>query len=411
MDADDNKHKYGYRCMAGIYNPLTTQKPIGAITNFFLIKADLTSYDQRPNNLWATLGVNMARFSLNSYARTRFRDVNIPKNTRQSGKYIMVKKNSSGYNYPINAYNEVTYRYVVGGASFTYGVENGLTETSDGYGVLSVDEFKNEQTFWSMLTGNVTFQWNNANNQDYTTWKCAYGGSYDLVTTDHLFPVCGVADTNLIALQEDNLTKMKLESTSYNRPIRIDMGHNQRPGYNPDAWSKLEWKQLGGSGDDGSPDAVPDEDPTRNHKWKFYFNHHPWEEINTKNLIDPWATQLLGKKVLITDGLPVFKASFDGTVDMKMYFYCQAGHNLACGFLKTPFDNTLSGYNIDSNLKLRDFDDTKYTTNMWPINQEVELRMDVKQGDILWIKAIDTNDTSAFVGAKTTQITLKSNKE
>ena len=76
------------------------------------------------------------------------------------------------------------------------------------------------------------------------------------------------------------------------------------------------------------------------------------------------------------------------------------------GFRTVPFDNTYYGYIIDSSLNLRDFSDNPYTTNVWEIDKEYEVRMDVQKDQVIYVKAVDTSNQYGFVGAKTTQIKM-----
>ena len=399
LDGSGNKVKYGYRCMARRFSTPTTQKPNGALTNFFISRNDV--------NLWVGnyLQYGWARFGLTYNSRTSFREVTIPETNYKIGKYMILDEDSNGNLYSYNQTSNYTYRFYTGGSSFTHGVNNGITTTSSGFGSFSTSgNFVNNKKYWSMDIGEVTYNWDNPSGTDYSTWRCLYGTSFDTTSSYATMPVCGYTNDSVIALRRKKQTEMTIQENNFNWNLYYTVRGVLFLFSDEDTRYIIDKAASTGG---LNPDKMTTDTTA---PWTFWFNCHPYEQVNTSNLIDNYATNVLGRTVNITDGIPVFKASFDGTVDMKIYFYCQAGHTLGCGFKKEPFVNTPMGYTIDTSLKLRDFNDVLYPNNLWPTNQEVDIRMDVKKNDVIWIKAVDTNDDYAFVGAKTNQIKLTSDK-
>ena len=394
LDGSGNKVKYGYRCMARTFNVPVTQKPIGAKTFFFMSRND-NDMDFRYRYGWA-------RFGLTYNTRTGLGEVKIPEDTYQIGKYFEIDETSNGYIYSNNKLDEYEYYFYTGGSSFTYNVDNGITEDTNAHGTLTVDgPFKNEDENWGLKTGQASYVWDHqCDDHSYDTWRCLYGTSFKLTDSDMLFPHCGVTNDSIYALRKKNRTKMTIQDNSY----VWNLYYTERGvywGQNADILKRWDKAANRSRGDDKmtTDNTFP---------WTFYMNCHPYEQINTKNLIDQTASQVLGEKVLITDGIPVFKASFDGIVDMKIKLHRTAGHRIGFGLKKERFKNTYYGYNIDGALNLRDFSDTRITSNMLDTDDEIEMRMDVKKSDIIWIKIVDVDDQYGFAGVETTQIKLTS---
>ena len=399
IDSGGNKVKYNFRAMSRMFNIPTTQVPKGAITNFFISRSDIPDNEQH----------GWARFGLTYGTRTSFNDVIVPETGYQTGKYFLVDETSDGSLFSINEVNEMTYRFYTGGSSFTHGVYNQASSTTSNNGTLSTaEDFKNNNNFWSMKVGQVTYTYHHQNNiHDYDSWRCAYGTSFNNSKSYMTMPVCGVTDNSIIALRKSNLVKMTLQDTVYTwnlyYTIRSVYAWNNTTNGRYDHSNEADGDPTGKW---SSPNAMPS---LATFPWKFYFNCHPYETINTKSLIDDTATTLLGKEVKITDGIPVFKVPRDGIVDMKVKFVKPTTSTITtCGatFRNEPFKNTYYGYNYSANLNCRDFDNVKYATNMWDIDKEYNVRMDVKKGDVIYVKAVDITDEFGVVGVKTTQIKL-----
>ena len=99
----------------------------------------------------------------------------------------------------------------------------------------------------------------------------------------------------------------------------------------------------------------------------------------------------------------------DGTLDIKMQFMGDPTHGYACGWQKKEFEpNNSTACQIDGSLHLRDFNDVS-RGNTVSVDDELDFRMDVKKGDTIWIRCVDTSDQYGFVGAKT--ISIKNTKK
>ena len=410
LDSSGNKVKYGYRCMARRYNIKTTQKPVGAITNLMIIRANNSMND---NDTSRSKSFAMARVSMNHYNRTSIGDVHVPKDNYQIGKYMMIKKRSDGTFYPFNQYDDVTYRYYIGGQSFTYDVNcsfpaYGGSDPSAYYsynGTWTHDEMKNEDKFWGLKIGNAKWVWEQQINQSYNydNMRTIYGGAFEYSETPEVFPLVAYTASDIYALDNDRLAEQALESVSYDRHLRLDRGldiyqcDNIGSSYNV-------WVATGqGAGD---PDYENPEDPGgATVPWTFYFNHHPYQTLNTRNLVDNAISQVLGRSIKLTSGIPVCKATMDGIIDIKMEFMGNPAHSYACGWQKKEFEpNDSIACQIDSSLKLRNFDDESISSSTVTVGSELNFRMNVSKGDTIWIRCVDTSDQYGFVGAKTNSI-------
>ena len=139
----------------------------------------------------------------------------------------------------------------------------------------------------------------------------------------------------------------------------------------------------------------------------FNFNCHPYELINTRDLLDNTASILYGKAVKITDGLPICKITSDGVLDMKLTLWRADGTgDVAFGLSDEPLRNEVPAYRIKGALNLRDFNDNRITTNTFT-QGEHEFRVDVKKGTTLWIKSFAVGNDYGFSGVKSTELKLK----
>ena len=392
--------KYNYRVMARKFNMTETRKPVGAITNLFMIKVDndLNGFWESNFDSNTSIGWGMFRLGMNFDTRTGFGDVTVPDDgSYQTGKYFMISKNKYGI-YPANQMSEVTYRYYVSGSSFTYGVKN-LPAVSDswaGFGTANIDEMKNQNTYWSFNYANAEYHWTDEQEDAWNTWRNVYGTTYQKTDADSLFPICGIAQDDCIALKTENVPKMTLQDNAYVWTTFTQYGTAMRKKGDMDKMVN-QWVNNSTGG------TIP-VDVTLN------FNCHPYESINTEDLLDSTSSIIYGKAVKITDGLPICKVTANGVLDMKLTLWRANGTgNVAFGLSNEPLTNETASYRIKSDLKLRDFDDNRITTNTFS-QGEHEFRVDVKKGDTLWIKTVAVGDDYGFSGAKTTELKLKAER-
>ncbi len=414
IDAGGNKVKYGYRCMARRYSPLTTQKPIGAITNLLICRVNAAlNVVTEP-----VLSESIARVSMNYNRRTAMGDVHVPRDNYQIGKYMMIKKRNDGTYYPYNQYNDITYRYFVGGQSFTYDTRPNfpdLTGTGIDYndnGTWTHDDFTNNNPFWGLKIGTAKWVWEQQKEQDYTydDMRTIFGGSFEYQTTEEVFPLVSYTANDLYMLDYDRLPEMTVDTVEYNRNLRLDRGLEiwKTGAMDPILFAKWHAPDDTITGDNHTDDGEEiNEDPDGGTvPWTFRFNHHPYIQMNSKNLVDNYISDTIGKPVKLTSGLPVCTATMDGILDIKMKFMGDSTHGFACGWQKKEFEpNNSTACQIDGSLHLRDFNDVSrgITVNA---NDEIDFRMDVKKGDTIWIRCVDTSDQYGFVGAKTTSIKI-----
>ena len=397
-DSSGNKVLYNYRVMARKFNMPTTQKPIGAITNLFLMKADVLNgadYDTSDN-----IGWGLYRLGMTYGYRTSFGDVTIPNDgTYQTGKYLLYENTLYG-KAPYNYLTEATYRFYTSGSSFTYNVDNlpKMNDTWAAEGTPVIDEMKNENDFWSFNYGNASFQWGNGAGTAYNSWRTVYGTTYEDNRSYGLFPICAVADDDCISLRNSYISKMALQETSYDWTGYTQIGLAQRLKSNKDELKSF-WN--------GQTDPVG-----RQTTLKFYFNCHPYEQLNTRDFIDKTASTLYGETVKITDGLPICKINNTGVLDMKLTLWRADGTgDVAIALGTTRRQNTYYSYHMnDTPIHLRDFNDVSYgNRNTYP-QGEHEFRLDVKKGDTLWIKTLAVGSEYGFSGAKTNELKLKVEK-
>ena len=396
LDAGGNKIKYGYRTMARRYAAPTTQKPVGARTAIFISRGDIASAN--------TSGY--ARFAIDNATRTGLSLVNLPKDGNyKTGKFLMydeIELNQIKYKYPRQFTSEYIYYYCLSGAARTVTAGNNPGQYCD-YDVVGtftqLDEFKNERTDWSLAEANVKWVWDNQEgNEAYSTIKCIYGTSFEKQDTTSQIPICGVLNQTPIGLSKTNETRMTLQETPLSWNLYTYFGAFWADGIE----QKMDmWKGW----DDGRQGT----------NVSINFNCHPYQTINLSDMVDYYSSSVLDKPVLLTDGVPVCKATVDGYVDIKMEFIGEAGHQIGFGIKKERLANMPGSYNIDANL--RDFNDVKYSTrsspNIAPAGSVQEMRLDVKKDDVIFIKCVDATYGSSsdytLCGVRTQEIKQTSN--
>ena len=329
----------------------------------------------------------------------------------------MIKKYKDNVFYPYNQYDDITYRYFVGGQSFTYDTSPSFPNRYADYtnysaeGTWTHDEMKNENKFWGLEIGTAKWVWAEQLNQDYQydAMRTIYGGSFEYAENPEIFPMVAYTSNNVYALDQDRLSEMALESVSRNRNLRLDRGLDI---YQIADMSRAfnTWLSPPSAPGSDEPDYEYPTDPAGGTvPWTFYFNHHPWQRINTSELIDNNISDVIGRPIKLTSGIPVCEAIMDGTLDIKMEFIGNSSHTYNCGWQKKEFEpSSTTACGIDSSLHLRDFDDNTRGSTIG-VNIEENFRMDVKKGDVIWIRCVDASDQYGFVGAKT--ISIKNSKK
>ena len=384
--------KYGYRCMAKSYSAPTTQKPEGAIVNFFLANALMgnTSGDFR--------GGGFARIGMDSgSSRTGLYDVNVPSSGRKTGKYIMLSKYNNKL-YPVNNYNEIIYRY--------YATGSGAAHQYTGYPTVdptintvtwTFPTFKIEDNYWKLNVSPVNVHWDGGSGGLWDNINIFYGGSYEVIEDVNVIPNVGKVTGDALGLQNSNITKMRLQENTYNWTFYP---------YN----YFYTWKQDGVD-TSGNPIWVPSiaiANTQPDVSTTFYFNCHPYETVTLSDLIDYDATVAYGEgNVSIYGGLPIFKATSAGEVTMKIKFKSDLDHDVRIGLKKSQFANDET-YTIDASLGLRNENDVKYTNNKFSNGTEYTFKMDVNRDDVIWIKTYDDSSDLGFTGAVTNGIVLVS---
>ena len=394
-DSSGNKVLYNYRVMARKYNMPTTQKPIGAITNLFLMKADLLHQSQDNADY---VGWTLYRLGMTYDKRTSFGDIIVPSDgTYQIGKYILYENGTYGKS-PAHYNDDITYNFYASGSSFTYGVVNGpkMDDGWTGQGTPTIEEMKNENTYWSCTYGNAEMHWDNETSPDYVNWRTVYGTSYKENRTYSLFPISAVANDDFMGLRTTYVPRMTLQESSYNWTGFTQLGVGQRS-----KADKSVYKSYWSGQSEGGRTTI-----------KFNFNCHPYEELNTADFVDKTASTLYEEPIKITDGLPICKVDDDGVIDMKLYLWRADGTgDVAFGLGTTRRANSYYSYYMnDTPINLRDFNDVSYgNRNTYP-QGEHEFRVTVKKGDTLWIKTLAVGNDYGFSGAKTNELKLKVEK-
>ena len=202
--------RYGYRCMAKSYSVPSTQKPAGAIVNFFLANALCGSND----NYWR--GGGWARIGMTGGdSRTGLYDVNVPSTGRQNGKYIMFNKYNNKL-YPTHKYDEMEYRYYATGSGgahqFTGYPTTSPTTTTVTW---TFPEFRIQENYWCLNPGNASVVWDGGTGGSWDNIKIFYGGSYKATENTSVIPNVGRIVGSVYGLQQDNLTKMRIQENTY----------------------------------------------------------------------------------------------------------------------------------------------------------------------------------------------------
>ena len=385
--------RYGYRCMAKKWTVPTTQKPKGAVTNFFTGNIIGAENDSRS-------GAGFARIGLTMESRTGLYDINIPASGLQNGLYVMldkykVEEGVEKY-YPTNVYSNILYRYYVTGSGAAATWDGWIPEGSTDSGVTwTFPDFRITETeYWKIGVDNAYAYWNAASSHTWDFIKVFYGGTYENTESINVVPVTGkISESNIYGLLTENLTRMRLQDDYYDWKT---FGRNQ-------FWSrKYSW-----------PDWYEDVSIGVNNEptLRFYFNCHPYDNaVKPSEFIDYYATKALAdeekKTVAIYGGLPLFRTPSNGEVTVKIKFKSYLNHSVVVGLGKSQFKNDET-YTIDSDLNLRDKDNVKYTSNTFDRDKEYVFKLDVMKDDVIWIKTCDASSDTGFTGAITNSILLE----
>lgn len=390
--------KYNYRCMAKEYTVPETRKPVGAIVNLFYavtkVLTDATSNTQSGITYWNSV---WHRIGMNNASRTGLFDVAVPDTGLQSGKYIMLDKhNDSGKYYATNRYDDVTYRYYSSGSGVAANNEGWLDFNSTDQTVTwNFPTFRITETeYWKIELGEASAYWNAiGHTTSYDQVYVMYGPSYDLKESINVIPVVGSVNSTVYGLLTKDLTRMRLQDTTYNWTSYAYSAITRVVDANKSSRRQLYIR------------SAPS-DPIIN----FTFNCHPYDDnVKLQDLIDYEATVAYAdeekKTVAIYGGLPVFRATGTGEVTMKIEFMSDLDNDVYVGLSKQQFKNN-AVYTIDSDLNLRNENDVKYTNNKFANDTEYTFKMDVQKDDVVWIKTYDASDDKGFTGAKTNSIFL-----
>ena len=303
--------------------------------------------------------------------------------------------NYPGKYYAVNRYNDITYRY--------YTTGSGVAKWNDGWPDFDATDWDvvwvfptfeiTETEYWKVELGTAAAYWNSVGGlTSYDDINVMYEPSYDATESINVIPIVGSINETVYGLLTNDLTRMKLQDTSYDwncyaqsRITRIEdaIGTNR----------KQIWQ---------SPWPTP--------TITFKFNCHPYDSnVKLQDLIDYNATVAYAdeekKTVPIYGGLPVFRATGNGEVTMKIEFMSDLNNDVYVGLSKSQFANNAT-YTIDSDLNLRNENDVKYTNNKFEHDKGYTFKMDVRKDDVIWIKTYDANNTKGFTGAKTNSIIL-----
>ena len=376
--------KYGYRCMAKAWTVPTTQKPEGAITNFFTGNIIGSENNSRA-------GAGFSRMALTVDTRTGLYDVAIPSSGCRHGLYMMLKKYNNKY-YPTNTYSDIRYRYYVAGsgAAATWSGWPPQDATDSGV-VWTFPTFQITETeYWKINVDNAYAYWNAATSHDWDFIKVFYGGTYENTESINVVPVTGkISTSNIYGLLTDNLTKMRVQDNYYD-------------------WQGYGWNRFFSRKKDGTNWVLDlNFNVANTPNLRFYFNCHPYDNaVKPSEFIDYNATRAYNEgDVAIYGGLPVFKATSTGEVTMKIKFKSHLNHDVYVGLQKTQFLNNET-YAIDNSLGLRDESGNKYTSNKFERDKVYTFVMDVEKDNVIWIKTYDANSDTGFTGAITTDIEL-----
>ena len=373
--------KFGYRCMAKRYNTPTTIKPRGAVVGAFLHMGHL-GVDYSGNTFiggWQRIGLN------NTY-RGNVGDVDIPSTgSRTGGIYLLMNKHVNGKYYLTNEYANVLYRYYVIGNSAQHDASYFPYSSSGGTWNWIIPEMRNTSKSWTIDSTYFKGQFSVSGSAELNL-KAFYGATYEMTKTNFVMPVVGSISGQAYALRNDKIKEMTLQDQSY------------------------EWEWLAASGEymykKESGTWTSRTISKNNPNSTFYFNCHPYEQITLSDLIDNGATnQYAEGSVPIYGGLPVFKATDNGEVKMKITFKSSMNSPVYVGLSTSQFSNDAL-YTIDSSLSLRDENGAPYTSNEFNSNTEYTFVIDVKKDQFLWIKTYDKLSDTAFTGAVTNGIVL-----
>ena len=137
--------------------------------------------------------------------------------------------------------------------------------------------------------------------------------------------------------------------------------------------------------------------PEKLENWKINVYRHKYDTMNINNIIVRDISNAVGEPVVYYNGLPLFTASQDGKVELKMTFENSANANTTFDINDGPFPNTTVVGGISSDIDNPEINSFTVPSSTTPVT----LKFDVKKDKTYWIKALPSSGKTTI---KTTGI-------
>ncbi|MBP3201437.1 MAG: hypothetical protein J6M39_07305 [Lachnospiraceae bacterium] len=131
--------------------------------------------------------------------------------------------------------------------------------------------------------------------------------------------------------------------------------------------------------------------------WSLKAYRHKYNTMNINNIIVRDISNAVGEPVVYYNGLPLFTASQDGKVELKMTFENSANANTTFDINDGPFPNTTVVGGISSDIDNPEINSFTVPSSTTPVT----LKFDVKKDKTYWIKALPSSGKTTI---KTTGI-------
>lgn len=259
-----------------------------------------------------------------------------------------------------------------------YGYFTGHSSYPQSTGYTKPANFKIERSgnTWGYQSGTLTV---NAGNRDYTCYPNSVFLSLDTVKTENVLNLLAgstVPTAKLYTLHLDDRSKIGPQSTY----VPINKG-----------WLRIRYN--GSHPQDSANNWLGD--------YRLITYHHDYKNIYAlSDLIVDTLSSSVDSPVRYYSGLPLFKASQDGTVTMKIKIVNGGNETSEVAIKSGQFENVTfsKGISLDSASANWEVNDVKTWPSNFNSNQEYKLEFDVKNGKYYYIKVLPkTNNYNSVV--------------
>ena len=392
---DDTHNSHGFMPMVKELDmtKIKTQEPVNGQAAI-MVSSCKHSESWGSQNYYGTTLVGLSLADSSGTVRDLVSWVDRP-STRTDAIYLMLDV-ENGKNYLTNKFNTVKYLVSILGNNTGWGSGSGLGSGTLNDVTFDIPTFKNENTGWSPVVDSITFHhptYRTDGAQADLNVVVAYIPAFENTETSYVFPVAGsISDTlKLVCLDKNKINTMTTAKTS--------VAWNARKVYFVMVKDKTSTNWTNSTTGDSWAG------PTIN----MYYNYHPYEaDTKVNTFINKYISELLDMDVYYWYGLPIVKADAGGDLSLDLTLESVSGGDIYFALSKNPFSNN-ANYAMDSDLDVRNTDNTPYTNQLVSSGTKVKLKMTVKENDIVWLKCYDSSNANGEAGAFADNIVLTTN--